>query len=211
MTKHATKTKGVHYDRTVARRKAVQLLYQAQILGLTPLEVLEQDSYIEEIGVLPDYSRMLIMGLNEHLQEVDDCLAQSSDHWSLSRMPLVDRCILRLAIYEMRYVESVPVSVSINEAIELAHEFGGEDESGSFVNGVLGNIARSPVASEEQEAAEPAEAEELAGAGEAAEPEEPTGAGEAAEFAEPVDTAQVTGTADPEQALEAVEGDEGVK
>ena len=138
----AVKSKGVHYDRTVARRKAVQLLYQAQILGQSPNEVLENDTFIEEIGLLPEYSRELIKGLSEHLDEVDDCLSNSSDNWSLNRMPLVDRCILRLAVYEMRFVDSVPVSVSINEAIELAHEFGGEDESGGFVNGVLGNIAR---------------------------------------------------------------------
>ena len=136
------KSRGVHYDRTVARRKAVQLLYQAQILGQCPGEVLDSGSFIEEIGILPEYSRTLIRGLAEHLEEVDDCLSRSSNNWSLNRMPLVDRCILRMAAYEMRFVDSVPVSVSINEAIELAHEFGGEDESGGFVNGVLGNIAR---------------------------------------------------------------------
>ena len=138
----AVKSKGVHYDRTIARRKAVQLLYQAQILGQSPSEVLECDSYIEEIGVLPEYSRVLIKGLAQHLDEVDSCLTDSSDNWALNRMPLVDRCILRLAVYEMRFVDSVPVNVSINEAIELAHEFGGEDESSGFVNGVLGTIAR---------------------------------------------------------------------
>ncbi|MDR2035942.1 MAG: transcription antitermination factor NusB [Coriobacteriales bacterium] len=142
MSKSTAKSKGVHYDRTVARRKAVQLLYQAQILGQTPSEVLESASFIEEIGVLPEYSRMLIKGLGERLEEIDKYLEDSSDNWSLSRMPLVDYCILRLAVYEMRYVDTVPVSVTINEAIELAHEFGGEDGSGSFVNGVLGNIAR---------------------------------------------------------------------
>ncbi len=153
MNKSETKSRGVHYDRTVARRKAVQLLYQAQILGQPLCEVLKTDTFIEEIGVLPEYARMLISGLSEQLEEVDTCLSQSSDNWSLDRMPLVDRCILRLAVYEMRFVSSVPVSVTINEAIELAHEFGGEDGSGSFVNGVLGNIARSIQAPEEDAAA----------------------------------------------------------
>lgn len=138
-----TKSKGVHYERTVARRKAVQLLYQAQILGQPLEEALDSDTFIEEIGNLPEYSRTLIEGLSQRLEEVDTCLSSSSDNWSLERMPLVDRCILRLAVYEMRFEDSVPLSVSINEAIELAHEFGGEDGSGSFVNGVLGNIARS--------------------------------------------------------------------
>lgn len=57
-------------------------------------------------------------------------------------MPIVDRSILRLAAYEMMYVDDVPVSVSINEAVELAKDFGGEDESPRFVNGVLGRIAK---------------------------------------------------------------------
>lgn len=137
-----TKTRGVHYDRTVARRKAVQLLYQAQILGQPLSVVLASDTFIEEIGVLPQYARQLLAGLAEHATEVDVCLMDSSENWSLERMPLVDLCILRLAICEMLFVENVPVSVSINEAIELAHEFGGEDESSGFVNGVLGRIAR---------------------------------------------------------------------
>ncbi|MDR1357975.1 MAG: transcription antitermination factor NusB [Coriobacteriales bacterium] len=141
-TKEASRTKGVHYDRTLARRKAVQLLYQAQIRGQSLPEVLDTSSFIEEIGVLPPYARVLIQGLDKHLDEVDSCLASSSNNWALDRMPLVDRCILRLAVYEMRFEDSVPVGVSINEAIELAREFGGEDGSGSFVNGVLGNIAR---------------------------------------------------------------------
>ena len=142
MNTGSTKSKGVHHDRTVARRKAVQLLYQSHILGQPLQELLSAQTFIEEVGVLPEYSRMLIEGLDQHLQEVDDKLSTSSANWSLDRMPLVDRCILRLSIYEMLYVDNVPVSVTINEAIELAHEFGGEDGSGSFVNGVLGNIAR---------------------------------------------------------------------
>lgn len=142
MNKKAEKSKGIHHDRTVARRKAVQLLYQAEILAQPLKELLQSDSFIEEVGVLPEYSRTLILGLDEHLVEVDAQLVASSENWALDRMPLVDRCILRLAIYEMEYMDSVPISVTINEAIELAHSFGGEDGSGGFVNGVLGNIAR---------------------------------------------------------------------
>ncbi len=153
MSKAEVKSKGVHYDRTVARRKAVQLLYQAQIVGQSLQALLKSVSFIEEIGVLPEYSRTLIQSLDEHLDEVDARLANSSANWSLDRMPLVDRCILRLAVCEMLFVKSVPVSVSINEAIELAHEFGGEDGSGSFVNGVLGNIARGGAARDEHETA----------------------------------------------------------
>ena len=70
-------------------------------------------------------------------------LTATSENWALARMPIVDRSILRLATYEMMYVDDVPTSVTINEAVELAKDFGGEDESPRFVNGVLGRIARS--------------------------------------------------------------------
>lgn len=152
MSKKTAKSKGVHHDRTVARRKAVQLLYQAQILGQPLQDLLKCHTYIEEIGVLPEYATTLISGLSEHLEEVDSCLSESSANWALDRMPLVDRCILRLAAYEMLFEESIPVGVSINEAVELAHEFGGEDESGGFVNGVLGNIARKELTPTQEEA-----------------------------------------------------------
>ena len=70
-------------------------------------------------------------------------LASTSENWSVDRMPVVDRALLRLAVYEMVYVDDVPVSVAINEAVELAKAYGGEDESSRFVNGVLGRIART--------------------------------------------------------------------
>ena len=73
---------------------------------------------------------------------IDVRLNSTSENWKLNRMPIVDRCILRLATYEMLFVDEVPVSVAINEAVELAKDFGGEDESPRFVNGVLGRIAR---------------------------------------------------------------------
>ena len=73
---------------------------------------------------------------------IDKHLAATSENWALARMPIVDRSILRLATYEMMYVDDVPTSVTINEAVELAKDFGGEDESPRFVNGVLGRIAK---------------------------------------------------------------------
>ena len=67
-------------------------------------------------------------------------LSDISEHWTVSRMPLVDRNILRLAVYEILFVEDIPDSVSINEAVEMAKSYGGEDSS-KFVNGVLGRLA----------------------------------------------------------------------
>ena len=78
--------------------------------------------------------------LNEHLDEVDRRIVSASENWTMDRMPVVDRSLLRLAACEMCYVDDVPVSVSINEAVNLAKEFGGEN-SPRFVNGILGRIA----------------------------------------------------------------------
>jgi N utilization substance protein B len=76
----------------------------------------------------------------EHLEELDGILNEYSRGWKTSRMNRVDLTALRLAVYEMKFEPDVPVGVSINEAVEIAKNFGGEDSS-SFVNGVLGKIA----------------------------------------------------------------------
>jgi N utilization substance protein B len=142
MATQLQKKHGVHRDRSLARMRAMQLLYQAEITGETYPELLARTTFNEEVGSPPEHACTLIRILNEHLEEIDAQLAQASANWKVERMPLVDRCILRLAVCEMVYLDEVPLSVSINEAIELARSFGGEDSSAGFVNGVLGNIAR---------------------------------------------------------------------
>jgi len=132
---------GVHQARSAARRKALQLLYQSEVTGAPTGQILERGLCIDEVGLPCDFTRMLLMGVCAHQTEVDMLICQTSENWSLERMPLVDKSILRLATYEMLYVADVPHSVSINEAVELAKDFGGEDESSRFVNGVLGRIA----------------------------------------------------------------------
>ena len=77
----------------------------------------------------------------EHLSEIDALLNESSRGWKTKRMSRVDLTALRLAVYELKYDQDVPVGVAINEAVELAKRFGGET-SGSFVNGILGKIAK---------------------------------------------------------------------
>ena len=76
------------------------------------------------------------------LSDIDGLLNETSQGWKTSRMSKVDLCVLRLAVFEILYDENVPVSVAINEAVEIAKKFGGED-SGSFVNGILGKIAKT--------------------------------------------------------------------
>lgn len=179
------------HERTFARRRTVQVLYTSEIQNERPSVLLDTGRCIDEDGPLSEYALMLIDGVEMHRDVIDDYLESASENWALSRMPIVDRTILRLATFEMIYVNDVPISVSINEAVELAKDFGGEDDSPRFVNGVLGRIAKKL----EAEAAEGAEA---------AQEDVPDVQGTDAEAAEAGETAIDQGTS-AEGAAEAAE------
>ncbi|MDR1183846.1 MAG: transcription antitermination factor NusB [Coriobacteriales bacterium] len=134
-------SQGQHQARTTARRKALQFLFQCEVCGCDFESVLAEGLCVDEVGIPCDFTKLLIIGVGTHAEKIDGLIGRTSENWSLERMPLVDRSILRLATFEMLYVDDVPYSVSINEAVELAKDFGGEDESSRFVNGVLGRIA----------------------------------------------------------------------
>ena len=85
------------------------------------------------------YARLLITGICEQIVDIDQMIKDNSHHWRLERMSLVDRNILRIAIYEMRYGEDVPAKVAINEALEIAKNYSMPD-SVAFVNGILDGI-----------------------------------------------------------------------
>ncbi len=87
-----------------------------------------------------DFARALVDGVREHKDELDRVIAEASQNWRLEQMGKVDRQVLRIATYEIAYARDVPVKAAINESIELAKTFSGED-SGRFVNGVLGKVA----------------------------------------------------------------------
>lgn len=126
---------------TLARRSALQVLYQSEILGM-PVDKLIDEGLLPDEARLNAYARSLVLGVTSHIAGIDSAISSRSENWAIDRMPVVDRCVLRIAVFEMKYVDSVPVSVSINEAVELAKEFGGEDDSHRFVNGLLGRIAK---------------------------------------------------------------------
>ena len=130
------------HERTTARRVALQVLYTAEIKGASAAQIVAEGVFPSEEGPLSEYAQDLVRGVEQNRIVIDGSLKAAAENWSLGRMPIVDRCILRLATYEMLFVDEVPVSVAINEAVELAKDFGGEDESPRFVNGVLGRIAR---------------------------------------------------------------------
>lgn len=130
------------HQRTAARRAALALLYTSEITEEYATTIADEGRALEEAGPLTDYAKQLVRGVESHIAAIDKEIAATAENWSVHRMPIVDRSILRLAVYEMMFVGEVPTSVCINEAIELAKDFGGEDESPRFVNGVLGRIAR---------------------------------------------------------------------
>ena len=114
------------FNETAEMPEQIQLYFD----GLSDLQPTEQ-AYMENKYAL----------VKEHLEEIDALLNEKSAGWKTKRMSKVDLNILRLAVYEMKYDEDVPVKVAINEAVEISKSFGGDD-SASFVNGILGKIAR---------------------------------------------------------------------
>ena len=89
------------------------------------------------------YARTLIFGICDHLEDIDDLLSAHSHNWRLERMSLVDRNVLRIAVYEIQYIDDVPAQVAINEALEVARHFSISD-SVSFVNGILDAVNKAP-------------------------------------------------------------------
>ena len=125
--------------RTLARSQALQLLFQAEANARAVLDVLDGEYALSQ-GPLDDYARRLALGADERRPELDAVIAARSRGWSVARMNAVDRNLLRLALYEMLYVDEVDVAVTIDECVELAKAYG-TDESSRFVNGILGRVA----------------------------------------------------------------------
>jgi N utilization substance protein B len=126
--------------RTLSRSQALQILFQADATGRTVDDVLSGDYAITQ-GPLDPYAESLARGCGSMMPRLDETIAAASQNWSMSRMPSVDRSLLRLAAYEMLAEPDVDVAVAISESVELAKAYG-TDDSPKFVNGVLGGIAR---------------------------------------------------------------------
>ncbi|WNM25785.1 transcription antitermination factor NusB [Demequina capsici] len=128
--------------RTKARKRALDILFEADQRGANVTEVLEArlaDSGRET--PLPPYSEELVRGVVSRWIEISALVQEASPEWELTRMPAVDRALLRLATWEILFNPSVPTAVAIDEALELATDLS-TDDSPRFINGVLGRIAR---------------------------------------------------------------------
>ncbi|UCF29835.1 MAG: transcription antitermination factor NusB [bacterium] len=123
-----------------AREAALQTLYRLDINPCDPQVALDElEGGRERHESQAEFARDLVMGAFERMEEIDGHIREAALKWNISRMAVVDRNVLRLATYEMLAYPETPARVIINEAIEMAKGFGGE-ESGTFVNGVLDRI-----------------------------------------------------------------------
>ena len=132
--------------RTKARKRALDILFQADVRGEEPAVILAAEA--KRAASEPSreaswlYAREIVDGVIDNGDEIDEQIVTFAKDWTLARMPAVDRALLRMGTWELLYNDEVPAAVAIDEAVELAKEFS-TDDSGAFVHGVLGRIARS--------------------------------------------------------------------
>lgn len=126
--------------RKKTREFALQVLYQLNIAKQDVLTALTQfEEHFISHGEGDEFLKRLVQGVLEHCPELDRLIEQYSENWRLDRINLVDRNILRMALFELLYCEDIPPKVTINEAIDLGKRYGSED-TGSFINGILDRI-----------------------------------------------------------------------
>jgi N utilization substance protein B len=131
-----------------ARESAFQMLYQWEVGGAAPAQIAADYLTIEQEGVTPltpvnrRFAERLMTGTVEHVAELDRLIGLHARHWRIERIAIVDRLILRLAIFELLHLPDTPPNVVIDEAIELARTFS-EEEAVRFVNGVLDAVYKS--------------------------------------------------------------------
>lgn len=136
MTSEKKPRTGGKTARSDARERAMHILYEADTKGMTGTEVLAL-----QVLTIDDLTTEIVTGVSTHLDELDNHIVECANGWTLARMPVIDRNVLRMAVYELSYSRDVPVAVVINEAVELAKTFS-TDDSGRFVNGVLSAISK---------------------------------------------------------------------
>ncbi|HEY2687850.1 MAG TPA: transcription antitermination factor NusB [Streptosporangiaceae bacterium] len=124
--------------RSKARKRALDILFEAEIKGEPPLDVLAERTAAGSPPV-SGYAAELVRGVQAHRERIDELLAAHSQGWTLDRMPAVDRNILRIGVFELFWVPSVPDGVAISEAVLLARELS-TDGSPAFVNGLLARL-----------------------------------------------------------------------
>jgi len=131
--------------RTFARECALKILYRIEI-SKESVEASLKDFWSKSADLADkeshDFTETLVKGTYENLAAIDGMISKYTDNWSISRMAVIDKNVMRMCTYEMLYRDDIPLNVSINEAIELAKKYGDVD-SGKFVNGILDKIKKT--------------------------------------------------------------------
>ena len=132
--------------RTKSRKRALDILYSADVRGYSINEALAAETARADADPKRSnswrYAREIVVGITEHGDEIDELIETYAQGWTISRMPAIDRALLRIGIWEILFNEQVPDVVAISEAVEAATELSTEDSAG-FVNGLLGRIAQT--------------------------------------------------------------------
>ena len=124
--------------RSKARKRALDILFAAELRGLPTVQLLSEQQSLGEQPV-PEYAAELVRGVVAHRSQIDTLISENAVSWTLDRMPAVDRNILRLGVYELLWADDVPDGVAISEAVLLAQDLS-TDASPAFVNGLLAKI-----------------------------------------------------------------------
>jgi N utilization substance protein B len=124
--------------RSKARKRALDILFEAEVRGEPVLDLLDQ-RLAQASPPVGDYAAQLVRGVQAHRDRIDELLAEYAEGWTLDRMPIVDRNVLRIGLYELLWADDVPDAVAISEAVVLARDLS-TDASPAFVNGLLGRL-----------------------------------------------------------------------
>jgi N utilization substance protein B len=128
-----------------SREYALRVLFQLNITKQEAITALGQfQDHFSPNGEADDFMKLLVLGVLEHCEELDRLIQQYSENWRLDRINIIERNILRMALFELLYCEEIPPKVTINEAIDLGKRYGSED-SGGFINGILDRIQNEVV------------------------------------------------------------------
>jgi len=124
--------------RSKARKRALDGLFEAEVRGEPVLDLLDQ-RLAQASPPVGEYAAQLVRGVQAHRERIDELLSEYSEGWALDRMPIVDRNVLRIGLYELLWADDVPDAVAISEAVLLARDLS-TDASPAFVNGLLGRL-----------------------------------------------------------------------
>ncbi len=126
-------------SRHLSRERALQILFQYDIHGKPGVWLEEFWKPLKDGEATKEFAERLVAGVREHQKDLDALIGKYATNWKVGRMQIVDRNILRLGAYELLWLDEVPAKVTVNEAIELAKDFG-DDEAAKFVNGILDKV-----------------------------------------------------------------------